>query len=254
MPSCAAIEPLVTSYVDGEIAPQERAAVDEHLQRCSLCRARITAEQAVHDLCLARRAVLGAAAAPETLHARCASLASDLAGAPDATLRVWRDRVRPFALAASLVLIVVGAFVVQMTRSSNRLMAAQLTADHVKCFALNNLLGTHHSGEAVRSSLASGFAWNAQLPAESAETGLELVASRPCLYGEGRVAHIMYRHNGQAMSLFMLPESARDEELIEVLGHEAAIWSVGDRTFVLIARERRSEVERLAGIVRASLR
>jgi hypothetical protein len=64
----------------------------------------------------------------------------------------------------------------------------------------------------------------------------------------------MYRHNGQAMSLFMLPGSTRDEELVEVLGHEAAIWSVGDRTFVLIARERRTEVERLAGIVRASLR
>jgi hypothetical protein len=51
----------------------------------------------------------------------------------------------------------------------------------------------------------------------------------------------------------MLPRTQRSEQLVEVLGHEAAIWSVGDRTFVLIAREARSEVERMAAFVHAAL-
>jgi hypothetical protein len=38
-----------------------------------------------------------------------------------------------------------------------------------------------------------------------------------------------------------------------VLGHEAAIWCVGNRTFVLVARESRPEVERLVSYVKASL-
>ncbi len=38
------------------------------------------------------------------------------------------------------------------------------------------------------------------------------------------------------------------------MGHEAAVWSVGKRTFVLIAREPRQDVERLASFVQASLR
>ena len=64
----------------------------------------------------------------------------------------------------------------------------------------------------------------------------------------------MYRHDGRPVSLFMLPPRARPEELVEVLGHEAAIWSVGDRTFVLVAREPRAEVERMASFVTAALR
>ena len=51
----------------------------------------------------------------------------------------------------------------------------------------------------------------------------------------------------------MLPKSARTKQLIEVLGHEAAIWCAGNRTFVLIAREPRQDVERLASFVQASL-
>ena len=38
------------------------------------------------------------------------------------------------------------------------------------------------------------------------------------------------------------------------MGHQAAIWSVGDRTFVLIAREPRDEVERMTSFVHAALR
>ena len=46
------------------------------------------------------------------------------------------------------------------------------------------------------------------------------------------------------MSLFMLPQDARGpKQLVEVLGHEAAIWCAGNRTFVLVAREPRADVE-----------
>jgi hypothetical protein len=38
-----------------------------------------------------------------------------------------------------------------------------------------------------------------------------------------------------------------------VLGHEAKIWCVGNRTFVLLAREPRLEIERMATYVKASL-
>ena len=159
----------------------------------------------------------------------------------------------PYALAASLVVGVGGAFVYEATDASARLMAAELTADHVKCFALNGALGTHEGAAAVESSMMSGFDWRMRLPAEPSRAGLELVGSRPCLYGEGKIAHIMYRHEGHPVSLFMLPRSARAAQLVEVFGHEAAIWCAGDRTFVLIARESRPDVQRLASFVQASL-
>ena len=145
------------------------------------------------------------------------------------------------------------AFVIQATRRSEIVLAAELTADHMKCLAMNRVLGTHQDPTAVESSMISGFGWNVHLPEAPEREGMELVGSRPCLYGDGKIAHIMYRHEGNTVSLFMLPKTSRAQQLVRVLGHEAAIWCVGNRTFVLLAREPRREVERMASYVKASL-
>jgi hypothetical protein len=56
------------------------------------------------------------------------------------------------------------------------------------------------------------------------------------------------------MSLFMLPRRTRREEVVEVMGHRATIWSAGDRTFVLVGREPRAEMARMMSFVQTELR
>lgn len=257
MSDCTSIDPLVTPYLDGELAPSERQLVDRHLRLCGSCHGRVAAEREVRELIAARRPALGSDRASATLRRKCSQLAkkgSDPSSAARAGLS-WRMRLAPLALAASLVGVVGGAFVYQATQRSSRVMAAELTADHVKCFAMNGVFGTRHEASLVEQSMLTGFGWRMRAAAQQFEdVGLQLVGSRPCLYGEGRVAHIMFRHEGRPVSIFMLPKAAREEELIEVMGHQAAVWSVGGRTFVLIAREPRAEVEQMASMVRASLR
>jgi hypothetical protein len=51
----------------------------------------------------------------------------------------------------------------------------KLAADHMKCFAMNAVLGTHQSAEAVQSAMASSFGWNMRLPVGSEREDLELV-------------------------------------------------------------------------------
>src|SRR5206468_5395636 len=165
----------------------------------------------------------------------------------------WRTRLAPVALAASLVLIVAAAFLYQATEKSARIMAAELAADHVKCYALNSVLRTRHAPAAVEGAMLAGFGWQMHLPDNPEQADLELVGARPCLYDKGKVAHIMYTHQGRPVSLFMLPNTSRSHELVKALGHEAAIWCVGRRTFVLIARESRQDVERMASFVQAGL-
>ena len=259
MPNCHQIDPLVTPFVDGALPATDRQAVEDHLRVCPPCHSRVAAEREVHELIRARIPALKKPEAPDTLHAKCWEISrlapqpDDRSGATAMPPPVLPRRLAPYALAASLVLVVGGAFVYQATDKSSRVLAAELTADHMKCFALNRALGTHDGAAEVESSMWSGFGWRAHLPEDPSSAGMELVGSRPCLYGEGRIAHIMYRHDGQPVSLFMLPKSARTEELVEVLGHEAKIWCDGNRTFVLIAREPRANVERMASFVQASL-
>jgi anti-sigma factor RsiW len=255
MPNCASLDPLVTPYVDGELPAADAQAVDAHLAACPPCRARIAAERAVKELIHARHTALRAAA-PAPLRARCALLASGPAHSTTVPFfaRPFFARLAPFALAATLVLIVGGAFLYRMTQISTHVMAAELTADHLKCAVVNSMLRTAQSPAVVESSMAARFDWPVHLPEQPEDAGLELVGARPCLYGEGAIAHIMYRHEGRTVSVFMLPRKRRPDERLGVLGHQAAIWSSGDRTFVVVARKSRDELERIATFIRGQLR
>lgn len=263
MPDCAAVEPLFTPYIDGELSPADTAGVAEHLRACGPCRSRVAAERAVRTLLLSRKPALHADGAPGALHSRCAGLARAAAARPADAPRqpiagpgaaAWRTRLAPLALAASLVLAVGAAFVYRATEASTTIMAAELAADHVKCFMLNAVMPTDESVAAVERSLADKFEWDAHLPAQPGEIGMELVGERTCLYGEGPIAHVMYRREGRPVSLFMLPDDVRAEEIVRVMGHHAAVWSVGNRTFVLVGREPEGEMRRLASFVGARLR
>jgi anti-sigma factor RsiW len=221
MPDCSRIDPLVTPFVDGELPQDEQQTLTQHITACPACRGKVMAERAIRSVMRTRRSELSGPPAPADLKARCT------------------------------LLLLAGVFLYQATRGSSRVLAAELTMDHEKCFRLNRLLGTHNSAEAVEAEMASGFDWNVQLPDEAE---LNLVGSRPCLSGEGKVAHIMYTYNGQPVSLFMLPRDTRASELVQVFGHRARIWSEGGRTFVLVARESASEMERMAALVRTTIR
>jgi anti-sigma factor RsiW len=266
MPNCQAIDPLVTPYVDRELPDADRQRVDEHLRVCAPCHSRVAAEQAVRDLVHARQLGL-CRAAPPFLRAKCSKMAAEAkAHAEPGTLAPrtvaprtfvprtsWTSRLAPMAMAASLVTVVGGAFVYQATQRSTRVMAAELAADHIKCFAMNAALGTHEKASSVESTMLSSFDWRVHLPADPSRAGLELIGARPCLYGEGKIAHIMYRHEGRPVSLFMLPNTERTQGLVEALGHEAAIWCANNRTFVLVSREPKADVQRLASFVQSSL-
>jgi anti-sigma factor RsiW len=275
MPDCQHIDQLVTPYVDRELPEADRRLVDEHLRLCAPCHSRVAAEEVMRHLLRTGQPVLHKTVAPPSLHAKCAEIAAGLktrGGLAAVTVaasgkegqaytpvrqtahRSWTARLAPLAMAASLVTVVGGAFLYQATERSARVMAAELAADHVKCFAMNAALGTREIPSSVESTMLSSFDWPMHLPSDPSRAGLELVGARPCLYGEGKIAHIMYRHEGRPVSLFMLPNTERAEGFVKVFGHQAAIWCVKNRTFVLVSREPRGDVERLASFVQSSLR
>ena len=74
------------------------------------------------------------------------------------------------------------------------------------------------------------------VPASLPSERLELLAVRRCLYGDGRAAHLMYRVNGEPVSLFILPGLTRPAAELSLFGHDEVVWTQGDRTYMLVAR------------------
>ena len=138
--------------------------------------------------------------------------------------------------------------------SRHACMAAELTADHVKCFAMNSVLGTQQTAPAVESSMFSGFGWQMHLPENPggaeprARRGRARVSIR-----DGKIAHIIYRHLGRPVSLFMLPKSrARVANWSKCSATKRRSGACGNRTFVP-RRARAAAGGRADGVVRSGV-
>jgi anti-sigma factor RsiW len=250
MSKCQDLEPLLAPYVDGAALPAERVTVEAHLERCPPCRDRVAGQAAVHQVIAARRSVLRGCAS-ERLRTRCAAHAApgrSLAGAA----RSWL----PLSLAATLLLAVAGAFMLGLNNQVEAI-AAQLTLDHLMCFQFAPERAAHADpGDAGRVWAAS-HGWALQVPPSSAAEQLELLGVRRCAMSGKRVAHVLYKWRGRPLSVFVVPQRLRTgqaNEIVEKFGHETVVWSAGERTYVVLARGRPSELESVAGYVRANAR
>lgn len=230
-------------YVDDELPSTERGDIVRHLRQCPPCRETAEREQAGRTMIREGAARLPVEPLPPGLRARCDALARAHAAGPSGAPL---PRLVPALVAAVLVVFTVGALLALLTRASDTLLAAQLVADHAKCFA--SLEGEDREADAaqIERMLASRFGWNIHVPPSSARDGVRLVGARRCLYAEGRVPHLMYRAGDQEVSLYVLQGMMRRSADLVTFGHHSRIWSRGDSTFVLVSHDGRP-LERIAG-------
>jgi anti-sigma factor RsiW len=244
MPSCREVDPLFAPYIDGEATTEQRAIVDAHLRACPKCRHQTALQSAVRDTV---RAKLSRPCAPDELRTRCRAAARAGMG-PFGTPR---STVASLLTAAALVFVMGGVLLYALTGLSPAVLAAQLTLDHMKCFAV-------HEADApvdVRASeehYAREYGGDIHLP-RAAIDGLQLVGMRRCFCGAGVAAHAMYRLRGRPVSLYVIPDAQRERAYTDVFGHDAVIWSKGTATYVLLGREPRETLETLAEAMEAGL-
>ena len=232
MTHCGDIEASLVAYVDGEASAPERAVVERHVRRCGSCHQRLAAERALREAFAANRAELQATRAPAELKARIHALAAETRPAR-ARPWAWAGRM---AAAAVLILTTGGWTLGLVTRDSTVVLAAQLTADHAKCFLTardRSLVNPERAGELLRRR----YGFDVRVPPSSASLGLRLVGARRCLSGEGTNAHLLYTWRGESVSLYMLPADHRAPGEVTVLGHDARVWSGHNGSYVLVAHQ-----------------
>jgi anti-sigma factor RsiW len=229
---CREVEEKLASYVDG-VATRYAATIAAHLEACDACRQMAHAQAVARTVLKARAAQLSPAAPPGL---RTRVIANTANQTPEPIL-AWAGRLTAFAAAAMVVLTLGAVLLPVATIRSTTLLAAQLALDHLKCFTIEGDAGGAPIASAqAEATLAQDFDLHVKVPPSLAAERLELMAVRRCLYGDGRAAHLMYRLDGEAVSLFVIPGLTRPAAQLSLFGHEQIVWTQGDRTYMLVAR------------------
>jgi anti-sigma factor RsiW len=256
MADCRDLESLFASYVDGESAPTDCAAIEAHLRACPVCRDRVSCEREVREAIALRRDKLRACASSE-LRRRCdanrhpvpTSTGASAAAAPRMGRRAWVS----VSMAATLVLALAGVFLYGLQGGSEAL-AAQLAIDHVKCFEFAPQPSVLPDARALGREWSTLRGWTIRIPKSEPIEGLELLGMRRCISTEGFTAHAMYRWHGQPLSVYVLnrvhPRIGQTPQIVERLGQEAIMWSKGGRTYAVVTHGRPSDIEQVARYVR----
>jgi anti-sigma factor RsiW len=246
MASCDEIDRLLTPYVDGEASAAEQREVDAHLRACAPCAGHAASERTGRRILQVKAQSLSVHA-PGALRARCAALAPACRG--QRILRAgggWRSLVWTTASAAALLVAVVVVFGV--VTHSPALLAAELTLDHLKCFALFEPVAAQPiDSTRLSASLSSEYGWHIVVPPSDGGCRVTLLGARKCLSTDGIVAHVLYRHAGHPLSLFVMRAGSRPPSELGMPGYVARLWSDATSTYVMLA----SREDRDAGSVAA---
>lgn len=253
MSDCRRTQERLAPYADGLLDPGERHEVDRHLDACGPCRTAASAEDGARTILREKAASLRSEPLPPGLRTRCEALAREHLKSEShvaASTRTWR--LVPLSMTAVLTLFIATVVFSFATKQSDTLLAAQLAADHTKCFGLFVSTDAPPADPArLEKMLLDDYGWTVRIPRSSPEDGIQLIGARRCLYADGRIPHLMYRINGQNVSLFLLEGVVRNDAAITSFGHHSEIWSRGGTTYVLVGPDGAGD---LSGAVRYIMR
>jgi anti-sigma factor RsiW len=232
MSDCQLVRSQLASYVDEQLESERRIEMEQHLQGCVSCRNELARERGGQTVLRHCAQSLREDPLPPGLRSRCESLVREQARS--ASLPGWRRTLVPTVLSVILLVFTASAIFSLATRQSDALLAAQLTADHSKCFKLF-VAGNPPvmNAQEVEQMLMREYGWKIHVPPSS--DGLQLIGARRCLYADGLIPHVMYRANGEDLSLFVLNGVTRNSRDLVTFGHRSQIWTKNNTTFVLVS-------------------
>jgi anti-sigma factor RsiW len=233
MSDCRFVIAHATSYVDDMIEADRRVEIERHLESCPSCRVTVTTERGGQTVLRHHASRLREEPLPPALRSRCESIVGEQAKARSGRIPGWQRSLVPTVLSVILLVFTASAIFSLATRQSDAVLAAQLTADHSKCFKLFVGGDSSMSAEEAERLLLQQYGWKIHVPPSS--NGLQLVGVRRCLYADGLIPHVMYRSNGEDLSLFVLNGVTRNARDLVTFGYRSQIWTRGNTTFVLVS-------------------
>ncbi len=249
MSECRRTIERLAPWADDALSPGERAEVDRHLAACPPCRVAADAERGGRQVLKTCASRLRSQPLPPGLQTRCEAIARECDVRP--ARATWARTLVPVTIVAILLVFTASALFSLATRRSNTLLAAQLTADHLKCFKVfDSPENPSMEASAAEQQFAESYGWNVRVPPSAPQSGVQLVGARRCLYADGSIPHVMYHVNGEHVSLYMLEGVTRPPAEVTMLGHRSQIWSHGTTTYVLVSSASEANLATIANYVK----
>ena len=149
----------------------------------------------------------------------------------------WTGRLSAFAAAAMVVLTLGAVLLPVATVRSTAVLAAQLALDHLKCFTIDgDADGAADRAAPSRSDADARLRFFGDRPGVAAGGTARVAGGAPLPLWRRPRGALVYRVNGEPVSLFILPGLTRPAAELSLFGHDEVVWTQGDRTYMLVAR------------------
>jgi anti-sigma factor RsiW len=236
-------------YFDGELDAARAAEFDAHLEGCAACTRALAAQKAL-------RTALGAAdlyaRAPASLRSRVrAQLSTPRAGMASRRL-FWRG----LAAAASLVLVLVGAWQTVAWRANvaEREVAKQVLDAHLRSLQLNHLTDVASTDQHTVKPWFVGKLDFAPPVVDLSAEGFPLVGGRLDVVGGRSVAALVYNRRKHVINVFVW--TSEESDAAPRSGTERGYawmgWTRGGLTFCVVSDVAASDLSELARLLSRS--
>jgi anti-sigma factor (TIGR02949 family) len=238
--NCQNVEARLGAYLDGELDATETAAVTAHVKACGGCSALLDRLRAVRA---AVRAELPAYRAPDMLKVRVRDAVRDAAPAvapPRSPAWSW------LAVAAAVVLAVVGTWKVTSDRAAKTIVTEEVLAAHVRSLMPGHLTDVLSSDQHTVKPWFNGRLDYSPPVNDEAAAGFPLEGGRLDYVGGRPVAALVYGRRLHHVNVFIWPSrgatlsAAASRE--ERNGYHLVHWTQGGMAFWAVSDLNPSEL------------
>jgi anti-sigma factor RsiW len=242
---------LIEAYMDEELDPDLRAAVDEHLSTCQDC-------SEVHARLLEQKAGIKLAApyytAPVPVE-RAVRDALRRAAASEVGATGRDTNWRWLAIAASVLLAVSVAWNLSRPRpgiAENELVAQGVLSDHIRSLMGEHLLDVPSSDQHTVKPWFNGKLDFSPVVKDFAAEGFPLIGGRLDYLMNRTVAALVYRRRQHVINLFTWPSGSPAVEESPFLrnGYNIVRWAQGGMTFWAVSDLAPNELEQFRDLYR----
>jgi anti-sigma factor RsiW len=232
---CEEAQPLIDSYLDGELDLVHNLDLERHLEACTNC---APVRQRALELRSAIREGVPYFRAPLRLEQRVREIAQDPARmAPRASVLSWRVLSWGWMGAvAAMVLVVLGAVRLETTwlgSSHEDLIAQEIVAGHIRSLMANHLADVASTDQHTVKPWFDGKLDFAPPVVDLAESGFPLVGGR-LDYADGRpVAALVYQRRLHYINLYVWPATGGNTPVLSQTraGYNLIHFSHGGMTY-----------------------